>query len=59
MDRTDRHEVPDAVEELAVDLTSHRPDVCRRLLERGLSVDVLRTILPEWDPWIVEATVEA
>jgi hypothetical protein len=43
---------------MASDLSSHRPDVCRRLLEQGLSADLLRTILPDWDPWIAQAQTE-
>lgn len=37
------------------DLTARRPEVVRRLLERGVSVRALRALLPEWDLVIQEA----
>lgn len=35
-------------EEVLVDPRSHREDVVERLLGRGVSVETLRRLLPEW-----------
>src|SRR5690606_32937192 len=49
--RTVRIPTPDG-EEVLVDPRSHREDVVERLLERGVSVETLSHLLPEWAPLI-------
>lgn len=37
------------------DLTARRPEVVRRLLDRGVSARALRALLPAWEPVIDQA----
>lgn len=38
------------------DLSARRPEVLRRLLERGVPAETLGMILPGWEPFLAEAT---
>lgn len=40
------------------DLTARRPDVLRRLIERGVPAHTLQTLLPDWEPFLVAALSE-
>lgn len=40
------------------DLTARRPDVLRRLLERGVPAETLQTLLPDWDVALATALNE-
>lgn len=42
----------DDASEAVPDLTARRPEVVRRLLERGVPVQTLRVMLPDWEPVI-------
>lgn len=33
------------------DLTARRPDVLRRLIDRGVPADTLQTLFPDWEPF--------
>jgi hypothetical protein len=46
------------VEMHVTDLTARRPDVVRRLLERGVPVTTLQTILPDWEPFLATVLTE-
>ncbi len=41
--------------DVTVDLTVHRAEVLRRLLERGVPAATLGLILPGWEPFLAEA----
>lgn len=50
--RTDPEDLGDSMN----DLVARRPDVVRRLIDRGVPARTLRALLPEWDPLIREAS---
>lgn len=55
----DHHDGSSGETTTMTDLTARRPDVLRRLLERGVPATTLQTILPEWEPFLAAALTEA
>lgn len=47
-----------STENTVPDLTARRPDVLRRLLERGVPAETLQTLLPDWDVALATALSE-
>lgn len=47
-----------STENTVTDLTARRPDVIRRLLERGVPAETLQTLLPDWDVALADALSE-
>lgn len=43
-------------EEDLPDLRARRPEVLRRLMDRGVPASALATILPDWEPFLADAT---
>lgn len=41
--------------EVSEDLTERRPEVVRRLLDRGVPLQTLRALFPDWDRVLGEA----
>lgn len=50
----DHHEGPGG-DRPVIDLTARRPDVVRRLIERGVPATTIRTLLPDWEPVVAAA----
>lgn len=46
------------VEDVTADLAARRPEVLRRLLDRGVPPRTLQTLLPGWEPFLAAAVDE-
>lgn len=54
------HETDGAGGEMhVIDLVARRPDVVRRLIERGVPAATLQTLLPDWESVVAAALGEA
>lgn len=46
------------LEDSATDLIARRPEVLRRLIDRGVPAQTLTTILPGWEPFLDAALAQ-